>query len=286
MSGLLVAAGDLAAHLGDPDWVIVDCRFNLVQPDAGLRLYHQGHIPGAFYADLDRDLAGERHPDGGRHPLPDPAKLAARLRSFGIGPATRVVAYDEGGGALAARLWWLLRWLGHREVALLDGGYAAWQKTSLPVAVDTPAPRAGSLVPEPGAMPVVTTNELLLALESGERRLLDLRARERYLGESEPIDPVAGHVPGAVSVPYAANLAADGRFRAPATLRARYQTVLEGYEASAAACMCGSGVTACQGIFAMELAGLPGAALYPGSWSEWIRDPHRPVAKGDGVREG
>ena len=286
MSSLLVDPATLAAHLGDPHWVIVDCRFNLLQPDAGLGLYQRGHIPGASYADLDQDLAGERHPDGGRHPLPDPEKLAERLRSFGIGPATRVVAYDEGGGGLAARLWWLLRWLGHREVALLDGGFAAWQKASLPVAVDTTAPEAGRLVPHPGAMPVITTNELLPAVESGQRLLLDLRARERYLGDAEPIDPVAGHVPGAVSVPFAVNLSPDGSFKAPADLRARYQTVLDGRDASAAVCMCGSGVTACHGIFAMELAGLPGAALYPGSWSEWIRDPRRPVTTRDGVREG
>lgn len=279
-TGLLVSPAALAGRLGDPAWVPVDCRFNLLQPEAGLELYRQGHIPGAFYADLDRDLAGPRLPGLGRHPLPEPEVLAARLRGFGIGPGVQVVAYDEGGGGFAVRLWWLLRWLGHRDVALLDGGLGAWQRAGLPVSVDVPAPRQGVLVPQPGGMPVMSTAELERALAADRVLLLDLRTTERYAGQREPIDPVAGHVPGAVSVPLAGNLAADGRFRPSDELRARYRAVLRDRDPGAVVCMCGSGVTACHGIFALERAGLPGAALYAGSWSEWIRDPRRPVATG------
>lgn len=283
---LLVSPAVLAERLGDPSWVTIDCRFNLQQPEAGPELYRQGHIPGACYAGLDRDLAGPRRPGLGRHPLPEPDALAARLRSFGIGPGVRVVAYDEGGGGFAVRLWWLLRWLGHREVALLDGGLAAWQRAGLPLATDVPAARQGLLVPQPGGMPVLTTAELEHALAAGQVLLLDLRAAERYAGQLEPIDPVAGHVPGAVSMPLAGNLAADGRFLPPDELRVRYQAVLGDRDPGAVVCMCGSGVTACHGIFALERAGLPGAALYAGSWSEWIRDPRRPVATGNDQGRG
>lgn len=276
---MLVSIADLAARLDDPDQVVVDCRFNLQQPAAGPRLYAEGHIPGAFYADLDHDLSGPRQADLGRHPLPIVASLQRLLSGFGIGPKSRVVVYDEGGGAIAARLWWLLRWLGHADVGLLDGGYAAWCAAGQPVSKARPAPRAGSFVPRPGSMPVLTTADIEASLGTGKILLLDLRARDRYLGRVEPIDPVAGHVPGALSAPFSKNLAADGRFLPVADLRRHYAALLGGRPVAEVACMCGSGVTACHGVFALELAGWAGVGLYAGSWSEWIRAAERPIER-------
>lgn len=279
---MLVSIDDLAAHLADPanaDWVVVDCRFNLQQPAAGSRLYAKGHIPGAFYADLDRDLAGVRTANSGRHPLPEVAQIEKTLSGFGIRPESRVVVYDEGGGALAARLWWLLRWLGHGQVSLLDGGYAAWCAAGLPVSAEQPAGHAGRFVGRPGSMPVRTTADIEAALGTSRMLLLDLRAHDRYLGRVEPIDPVAGHVPGAVSAPFSANLGADNHFHPVADLRRHYSALLGDRPAAEVVCMCGSGVTACHGIFALELAGWPGVSLYVGSWSEWIRSAARPVAR-------
>jgi len=276
---MLVSIDDLAADLSNPDLVVVDCRFNLQQPAAGSRLYAARHIPGAFYADLDRDLSGTRTAELGRHPLPDVGVLQKLLSGFGIGPETRVVVYDEGGGALAARLWWLLRWLGHVQVSLLDGGFAAWCVAGLPVSAEQPARRKGRFVARPDSMPVLTTRDIEAALGTEEILLLDLRAHDRYLGRVEPIDPVAGHVPGAVSAPFSANLGPDGRFRPVEELRRNYSAMLGDRPVAEVVCMCGSGVTACHGIFALELAGWPGAGLYVGSWSEWIRSAGRPVAR-------
>lgn len=276
---MLVSINDLHAQLGNPDWVVVDCRFNLQQPAAGLQLYAEGHIPGACYADLDQDLSGAKTEEQGRHPLPDPGELQKLLSGFGIGPETRVVVYDEGGGALAARLWWLLRWIGHTQVSLLDGGFAAWCAAGLPVSTERPPVRHGLLVARPGSMPVLTTDEIEASLGSGRLLLLDLRAHDRYLGRVEPIDAVAGHIPGAVSAPFSENLGPDGHFRAVSELRSRYAALLGDRPAAEVACMCGSGVTACHGIFALELAGWPGAGLYVGSWSEWIRSTTRPIAR-------
>ncbi|MCL4790520.1 MAG: sulfurtransferase [Gammaproteobacteria bacterium] len=276
---MLVSIDELAARLDAPDQVVVDCRFNLQQPAAGPRLYAEGHIPGAFYADLDRDLAGARTAESGRHPLPEVAALQELLSGFGIGPDTRVIVYDEGSGALAARLWWLLRWLGHAEVSLLDGGFAAWCAAGLPISTEVPARRKGRFVVRPGSMPVRTTGDIEAALGTARMLLLDLRAHDRYLGRVEPIDPVAGHVPGAVSAPFSAHLGPDNRFRPVGELRHHYSALLGDRPAAEVVCMCGSGVTACHGIFALELAGWPGAGLYVGSWSEWIRSAERPVAR-------
>ncbi|MCB1597303.1 MAG: sulfurtransferase [Gammaproteobacteria bacterium] len=276
---MLVSIDDLAADLSNPDLVVVDCRFNLQQPAAGSRLYAERHIPGAYYADLDRDLAGPRTAETGRHPLPDVEDLQQLLSGFGIGPETRVVVYDEGGGALAARLWWLLRWLGHTEVSLLDGGFAAWCAAGLPISTEVPARRKGRFVARPGSMPVATTRNIEAALGTARILLLDLRSHDRYLGRVEPIDPVAGHVPGAVSAPFSRNLGPDGRFLPAAELRRNYSAMIGDRPVAEVVCMCGSGVTACHGIFALELAGWPGAGLYVGSWSEWIRSAGRPVER-------
>lgn len=264
---------------GDPGPVVVDCRFNLVQPDAGREAWRQGHIPGAFYADLDRDLSAPRGPGTGRHPLPDPAQLRELFGRFGITKSTQVVAYDDGNGAIAARLWWLLRWMGHARVQLLDGGFAAWKKAGQPVSTASPAQDGVRFEGQPGGMPVRDVSEVARGLADGSIHLLDVRAEERFLGRVEPIDPVAGHIPGAVNAPFGGNLTDDNRFRSGDELSVRYASLLASRDLRNVILMCGSGVTACHGLFALELAGLPGASLYPGSWSEWIRSSGRPVAR-------
>lgn len=287
-ASLLISAEELAGAMRasprgpqrEQGLVLVDCRFNLLKPEAGRAIWLEGHIPGAFHADLDRDLSAPRRPDSGRHPLPEPGQLRALFSCYGIGQDTEVVAYDDGGGALAARLWWLLRWMGHARVRLLDGGFAAWQAAGLPVSRDEPAPGSGRFEGRPGHMPVRDARQVAEGLAAGTLSLLDARAEERFLGRVEPIDPVAGHVPGAVNVPFSGNLTADNRFQPGESLARRYAPLVAGREPAGIVCMCGSGVTACHGIFALELAGMPGAALYPGSWSEWIRSPDRPVARG------
>jgi len=286
---LLISAQDLAdglqhegstAGAGAPSWVVVDCRFNLQKPDAGWRAYREGHIPGAWYADLDCDLSAPRGPVTGRHPLPDPEALRSFFGRLGITSATRVVAYDEAGGGLAVRLWWLLRWMGHQQVVLLDGGLAAWQKAGLALSDAIPDARFERFAGTPGHMPVMDTPGISAALAANAILLLDMRAAERFLGRVEPIDTVAGHVPGALNVPFAGNLDADQRFHSNEHLAQRYGPIIQGRPPGEIVCMCGSGVTACHGVFALELAGVPGVALYPGSWSEWIRSPDRPVATG------
>jgi len=278
---LLLAPAALAAVAGSAGCVVVDCRFNLLKPEAGGEAYRAGHVPGAVYAHLDRDLAAPIRPDTGRHPLPDPAVLAATFSAWGIGPGTLVVGYDDAGGAIAARLWWLLRWMGHGRAALLDGGFPAWVAAGLPASTAVPAPRTGAFTGTPGHMPVVGTGELERRLTGRPAPvLLDARAAPRFRGEEEPIDPRAGHVPGATNAPFQSALEPSGRFRAPAELRAALGPLVGPRGPGAAIAMCGSGVTACHLLFALELAGLPGAALYAGSWSEWIRSPDRPVARG------
>jgi len=279
----LVSVDELAGVMqrpGTPGPVVVDCRFNLLKPEAGRAAWAEGHIPGAFYADLDRDLSAPRSAGSGRHPLPDPGQLRTLFGGFGIRPGTLVVAYDEGGGSLAARLWWLLRWMGHRSVALLDGGLAAWQKAGQPLSRDEPGLRQERFEGQPGHMPTVDATQVVSALARDGIRLLDVRAAERFRGQVEPIDTVAGHVPGAVNAPFGDNLKADGTFQPGEVLARRYADLGAGRDPRQLVFMCGSGVTACHGLFALELAGMPGAALYPGSWSEWIRSPDRPVATG------
>lgn len=279
----LISAEVLAAGLEDPSWRIVDCRFSLADGEAGRRHYEEGHIPGAVYAHLDDDLAAPAGPRTGRHPLPDPDDLAARLGRWGIsgGAGTMpspVVVYDDCGGAMAVRLWWMLRWLGHPRVALLDGGWQAWLKAGGPVSREVPQPLAGNFVPRPDDSRWCSVHELVGLLQRGQCLLLDCRDSRRFRGEIEPIDPVAGHVPGARNLPYPDNLDADGRFLDADALRARYEPVLGGRDPSEVVHMCGSGVTACHNLLAMEVAGMGGSRLWPGSWSEWIRDPARPVA--------
>jgi len=276
----LISPETLNANLAVPGWRVVDCRFDLQRPDAGKSAWCEAHIPGAVYAHLERDLSGAITPHAGRHPLPDPDRLAERLGEWGIGADTQVVAYDASGGAMAARLWWLLRWLGHERVAVLDGGWQAWRargyatEDQAPVVSRVDFPRRAPLT-----VPVDAGSVLANMNGAADWRLVDARGAERFRGDIEPIDPVAGHIPGAANRPYTGNLDANGKFLAPEMLRERFQLfALDA--ADHVVHYCGSGVTACHNALAMEHAGLPGSCLYAGSWSEWIRDPSRPVERG------
>ena len=269
----------------DPNLVLLDCRFDLANPQAGHRAYLAGHIPGAHFADLNTDLSAPIGPETGRHPLPDPQAFAANMAGWGVKHGTQVVAYDEVNGSFAARAWWLLRWVGHREVAVLDGGYKAWLAAGGPQAAgeEGRAPRSLHATPAPptvAADAVLDAAQVAALLRDNKRLLIDARAAERYAGRVEPIDAVAGHVPGAINHPFAGNLGADGRFLPPEQLRHRWQAALAGRAPADVVAMCGSGVTACHNLLSLEIAGLHGAKLYAGSWSEWIRDPSRPVATG------
>ncbi len=275
----LISTSELAAGLSQPGWRVADCRFELGKPEAGVAAFSAGHIPGSVHADLERDLSVPVTPATGRHPLPSPAAFAATLERLGIGNDTHVVCYDAGSGAFAARLWWMLRWVGHDEVAVLDGGLAAWVAEGRPVSTDAPLARSATFVPRARPEMVLDAEGVMRALADGET-LVDLRGAERFAGQAEPLDAVAGHVPGAVNLPYLENLAASGRFRAPAELAALWRSRVGAAAGRAPVCMCGSGVTACQGLLALETAGVHGGRLYAGSWSEWIRDPARPVARG------
>ena len=277
----LIGVDLLAESLGSADWIVVDCRFTLTDPPAGRAAYERGHVPGARYAHLDDDLARPPSAAEGRHPLPDPRTFAATLGGFGITRDAMVVAYDESSGAIAARLWWLLGWLGHERRAVLDGGFAAWQQAGQAIETRSPAitPRRYELPRLPGVQGVVATAELAARQAAGDL-LVDARAAPRYRGEQEPIDPKAGHVPGARNRPFSSNVTAAGKFRPAPELRAELLELLDGRAPERLIAMCGSGVTACHLLLAMEHAGLRGAALYAGSWSEWIRNPERPIETG------
>jgi thiosulfate/3-mercaptopyruvate sulfurtransferase len=278
--GPLVDVETLARCLGRSDWIVVDCRFTLTEPQAGRAAYARGHVPGARYAHLDDDLARPPGAAEGRHPLPEHDRFVATLGGWGIGADDTVIAYDDGSGAIAARLWWLLRWIGHERCAVLDGGFAAWVAAGGAVEQVAPAHRARRHEPRRSAGARVVATAELAARQAAGDLLVDARAAPRYRGEQEPIDPKAGHVPGAHNRPFSANVTAEGRFRPPAELRAELGELLGDRDASRLIAMCGSGVTACHLLLAMEAAGLLGGQLYAGSWSEWIRDPARPIATG------
>ena len=285
MYSTLIGVAELPPHLDDADWVSIDCRFELARPEWGQQVWAAGHIPHALYAHLDRDLSGPRTAGSGRHPLPDPGALADTVSRFGIDGGVQVVAYDQGPGAYAARLWWLLRWLGHTRVAVLDGGFAAWERARLPVSIASVARPARRFEARANRGWVVTTEAIAAALASGalaraEPLLIDARGADRFAGENETIDPVAGHIPGAHNHPYAGNLDARGHFLPREDLRRAWTATLRGRPPTAVVAMCGSGVTACHNLLALEVAGLSGAKLYPGSWSEWIRDPARALTRG------
>ena len=282
----LIDAADLRELVGRPDTAIVDCRFDLMNPEGGRRAYLDGHIPGARYADLNQDLSAPITPSSGRHPLPAAADFAATLERLGVGRATQVIAYDDSSGAFAARAWWLLRWAGHEAAAVLDGGIKAWIGSggALESGEAKPQPAAtagvGRWSASVDAAAVIDTAEVEAQLTDPSFLLIDARAPERFAGTVEPIDAVAGHIAGAVNHPFSSNLAADGRFLPASVLRQMWDKRLAGRSLTRVAAMCGSGVTACHNLLSLEVAGLSGAKLYAGSWSEWIRDPHRPIARG------
>ena len=283
MSSTLVSTTELAGRLGDPDLVVVDVRHDLALPDDwGAARYRESHIPGARFAHMDRDLAARKTGRNGRHPLPSPDEAAALFSRLGIEPGKRVVVYDQSGGMFAARLWWMLRWLGHDAVALLDGGFDKWVRESHPVTADIPAPATATFVPHAIFSPL-GVDDVTRALGKSTQVLVDARAPERYRGEAEPLDPVAGHIPGARNRPYATNLNADGTFKPADALRREFAGLLGDTPLDQVVHYCGSGVTSCHNLLAMEIAGLPGTRLFPGSWSEWVADPLRPVATGSGT---
>ena len=276
---MLITPEELSRHLDDPRWVVFDTRHDLANPAKGREAYAAGHIPGAYFVSVDDDMASAKDGRNGRHPLPHLDAFANKMNACGVAPGVQVVVYDDAGGTYAVRLWWLLDWLGHDKVALLDGGLPLWLKEGRPLAQETPAPRKGEFVPRPRLGATVDAAFVERFLENASLRLIDARAPERYAGKTEPLDPVAGHVPGAINRFWKENLAADGRFKAPLLLREEFTHLLGNTHADDAVHMCGSGVTACHNLFAMELAGLAGGRLYPGSWSEWCSDPARPVAR-------
>lgn len=275
----LIDANELARHLGEPRWCLIDCRHDLANPAFGREAYERGHLPGAWFLNLDEDLSGPLSGTNGRHPLPDPDRLAHRLGACGIDRDTQVVAYDDAGGMYAARLWWLLRWMGHQAVAVLDGGFQAWCAAAKVLTTELPRATPTRYLP---ALQGNAVNAAFVEqhLSSADMVLIDARSPDRFRGENENLDPVAGHIPGAINRFFKDNLGPDGRFKQASVLREEFGNLLRGRDPRKVVHQCGSGVTACHNLLAMESAGLSGARLYPGSWSEWCADPARPVATG------
>ena len=280
----LISVADLKTEFSDRRLVIVDCRFSLEDTELGRKQYLENHIPGAVYAHLDEDLCSAVIPGvTGRHPMPDAEQLAEKLGDWGINSSSKIVVYDDAGGAMAAsRLWWLLGWLGHYAVAVLDGGWGAWLRSGEPNRSGQETRSSSSFIPRIKRSRLIETDEILNRLEDPDLLLVDSRAEERYRGEVEPIDPVAGHIPGAIVSPYEDVLNAEGYFLPLDQLRSHFKQLLGESSAKNTVFYCGSGVTAVQNVFAVAHAGLGNARLYAGSWSEWITDPERPIAKGDG----
>jgi len=274
----LITATQLLAH---PDAIVFDCRFDLADPAAGATAYATGHIPGAHYLHLDQDLSGAKTGRNGRHPLPEAETLLEKLRACGVHNDSQVIACDAHGGMFAARLWWLLRWLGHEAVAVLDGGLPAWQASGGVLTQALPPPRSGALMRRPSLQHVVTANEVLANLTQNKFLIVDARAPDRFRGENETLDPIGGHIPGACNRFFKDNLQADGCFKNAAQLGTEWRALLQPRTSKETIQQCGSGVTACHNILALEIAGLTRPALYAGSWSEWCADPTHPVATGN-----
>jgi thiosulfate/3-mercaptopyruvate sulfurtransferase len=280
MYSTLISTDALAPHLDDPAFVVLDVRHDLAQPDSWAEdQYRAGHLPGARFVHLDRELSAPKNGRNGRHPLPAPTEAAALFGRLGIGPDTQVIAYDQNSGMFAARLWWMLRWLGHEAVAVLDGGIAKWQREGRPLSTEVPVRQPVVFAPLP-PLATASAQDVQESLATQSRFIIDARAPERFRGEVEPMDPVAGHIPGARNWPYTQNMGADGTFKPAADLAAGFAGFLGTTPPSAVIHQCGSGVTACHNVLAMAVAGYPLTTLYPGSWSEWVADPLHPVATG------
>lgn len=282
MFEFLISAEQVQANLNNSEWLILDVRHDLADHQAGRRAYEQGHIPGAVFLDHELDLAAPKTGLNGRHPLPSRQELAQLLQKNGLRDGMQVVVYDAQGSLFASHMWWMLRWLGHPQVAILDGGWQAWQQ--LGGAEESgqakPVPATAKLsVSEQAAMPTVQTEQVLKNLSKPIFTVLDARAAERYRGDVEPMDPVAGHIPDALNRSHLNNLGEQGRFKPADQLRQEFQDLLGAISAEMVVHQCGSGITACHNLFAMELAGLSGSSIYPGSWSEWVSDASRPVAR-------
>jgi len=276
----LVRPEILAQRLADPDWVIFDCRYDLTDPMRGRAEYTASHIPGARFLHLDEDLSSPKTGTNGRHPLPDPDVLMEKLSRAGVDSRKQVVAYDAQGGMVAARLWWLLRWLGHLPVAALDGGWSQWIAEGRPQTAEVPPTKTARFSGKANSV-WVGADFIRDRLDDPSLVLVDARAPDRFRGQNETLDPVGGRIPGAHNRYFRDNLDASGRFKAPETLRQEFGTVLGAADAENVVSYCGSGVSACHNLLAMEIAGLRGARLYPGSWSEWCADPSRPVESGE-----
>lgn len=278
----LISVEGLAQNLDQSDWVVVDCRFWLDDTEKGRLAYRDAHIPGAIYAHLDEDLAGPVVPgETGRHPLPTVDVLAQKLSAWGIGPETQVVVYDDRGGMIAVRLWWMLRWLGHEAVALLDGGLPAWIEAGNSITDVIPRPEPRTFLPQAQPEMLATADDILRDFGDPGRILVDSRSPERYRGEEEPIDAVAGRIPGAVNYPWVNNIDPHGNTQLKQVLRGRFESIFKDVPAERVTFYCGSGVTAAHNVLAVEHAGLGMSRMYVGSWSEWIADPERPIVTGE-----
>lgn len=282
MYDTLISAPQLAAaQQAHTPLLVLDCSFELTDHDAGRKAYAAGHVPGAHYLHLEHALSAEKTGKNGRHPLPSREAFAATLAALGLNDGMQVVAYDNAGGMYAARLWWMLRWAGHRSVAVLDGGLAAWKAAGQPVSTEVPAPLpAGRFTLQAPLVATLDYEQVKANIGTGQRLVLDARAPDRFRGENETMDPVGGHIPGASNRLFKDNLGADGRFKPADQLRSEFNAITGDRPASEIVNQCGSGVTACHNLLAMEVAGLKGAALYPGSWSEWSAQPGAPIATG------
>ncbi len=276
----LISTAELAAHLCDANWVVCDCRHDLANYESGRNAYAQAHIPGARFLHLDEDLSGPKTGVNGRHPLPHPITFTLRLAALGIDNHKQIVAYDSSGGVYASRLWWMLRWVGHANVAVLDGGIDAWIKAGKPVTAELPAIKPTTYNPNPNPQSAVSVNEVAANLDHKKLRILDARSPDRFRGENETLDPVAGHIPGAINRFFRNNLADNGCFKPATELNAEFTSLLNAHTPASVVHQCGSGVTACHNLLAMEVAGLSGSRLFPGSWSEWVSERKRPVVVG------
>jgi thiosulfate/3-mercaptopyruvate sulfurtransferase len=277
----IISVEDLNNNLSNNDWFLFDCRFLLKDPEGGLKKFEQGHIPGAQFADMDKDLASTMTATSGRHPLPDPSELTDKLQSSGISNSSQIICYDDMSGAFAARMWWLLKWLGHNDVAVLDGGIDKWIESNLPLETDVRKRTRGSFSGQADSNMWVDVNFVNQQLAENRINLLDARSGERFSAKDAKTDPVAGHVPGAMSFPFAGNLSKQGMFLSVDELRKRFEDTFSDSQNKEVINMCGSGVTACHNLLAMSVAGLPMTRLFVGSWSEWTKDKSRPVATGD-----
>jgi thiosulfate/3-mercaptopyruvate sulfurtransferase len=278
---MLISTEELTSSLERPDWIVFDCRHDLVETTRGRELYAAGHIAGAFFAHVDEDLSGVKTGRNGRHPLPDPEAFASFLASAGVTASSRLIAYDDVGGQYAARFWWLCRWIGHGGAAVLDGGWDKWESEGRPTSTESPAPVSGRVEVQLHPELLVTLPEVEGVVAGAPGLVVDARAPARYRGETEPLDPVAGHIPGARNVFFQTNLREDLTFKSPRELRSQWEAALADTAASSVVHQCGSGITACANLLAMEQAGMQGSRLYAGSWSEWCADAARPVATGE-----